>query len=150
MRGLMMSASTNACRSALDIWQPSPSTYGVARPRALSGLAGTCRVQFIDWAAWAGVWLMFIPTPPTWTVPRWMVMPDAGPVRRQGDGTALTRIRDLDADDDAHRKRDGDQGGDQHRPGPVPTLPWRTTPELHLLASVSAPRISRTATLDPS
>ena len=28
--------------------QPSPSTHGVARPAAVSGLAGTATVQFIE------------------------------------------------------------------------------------------------------
>jgi hypothetical protein len=37
--------------------QPSPSTHGVARPWALSGRAGTVTVQFVESAAWAGVWL---------------------------------------------------------------------------------------------
>src|SRR5215472_18927416 len=37
--------------------QPSPSTHGAARPWALSGLAGTASVQFIEAAACAASWL---------------------------------------------------------------------------------------------
>ena len=37
--------------------QPSPSCHGVARPWAVSGLAGTDTVQFIEASACAGVWL---------------------------------------------------------------------------------------------
>src|SRR6516225_835113 len=36
--------------------QPSPSTHGVARPRAVSGRFGTVTVQFVESAAWASVW----------------------------------------------------------------------------------------------
>src|SRR5215469_4765396 len=36
--------------------QPSPSTHGVARPRALSGWSGTVTVQFVESAASAWVW----------------------------------------------------------------------------------------------
>ena len=37
--------------------QPSPSTHGVASPWAVSGLAGTDTVQFIDAAACSAFWL---------------------------------------------------------------------------------------------
>src|SRR6266567_3753121 len=37
--------------------QPSPSSHGVARPWALSGWAGTVTVQFVEFAASAGVWV---------------------------------------------------------------------------------------------
>src|SRR6516165_1185974 len=66
-----MVASTNAPSvPALAIEQPSPSCHGVARPAALSGLAGTVSVQFIDAAACAGVWfrLMALPAPSTGAV----------------------------------------------------------------------------------
>ena len=71
--GARMVASTNAPSvAALAIEQPSPSCHGVARPCALSGLAGTVRVQFIDAAASAAVWFRFIasPVPSTGTVAR--------------------------------------------------------------------------------
>src|SRR6516165_8544964 len=66
--GARMVASTNA--PSVPVFaseQPSPSCHGVARPRALSGLAGTVSVQFIDAAAWAAVWfrLMAAPVPST-------------------------------------------------------------------------------------
>src|SRR5271165_3007666 len=72
-----MVASTNAPSvPALAIEQPSPSCHGVARPCALSGLAGTASVQFIDAAACAAVWfkLMTLPAPSTGAVatsPSW-------------------------------------------------------------------------------
>ena len=71
--GARMVASTNAPSvAAFAIEQPSPSCHGVARPCALSGLAGTVRVQFIDAAAWAAVWFRFIalPAPSTGVVAR--------------------------------------------------------------------------------
>ena len=71
--GARMVASTNAPSvAALAIEQPSPSCQGVARPCALSGLAGTVRVQFIDAAASAAVWFRLIaaPVPSTGTVAR--------------------------------------------------------------------------------
>src|SRR6185312_12611227 len=37
--------------------QPSPSSHGVARPVALSGLAGTDTVQLVELAASAVVWV---------------------------------------------------------------------------------------------
>jgi hypothetical protein len=37
--------------------QPSPRTQGEARPWALSGLAGTDTVQFIEAAAWSAFWV---------------------------------------------------------------------------------------------
>ena len=61
-------ASTNAPSvPAFVIEQPSPSCHGVARPRAVSGRAGTVSVQFIDAAACAAVWfrLMAAPVPST-------------------------------------------------------------------------------------
>jgi hypothetical protein len=45
-------------------------------------------------------------------VPVVVVLPETGPVRRQGEGRALAWIRDLNPDHNAYRKRDGDQGGD--------------------------------------
>src|SRR5690242_8941287 len=36
--------------------QPSPSTHGVAMPWAVSGWSGTVTVQFVEFAASAGVW----------------------------------------------------------------------------------------------
>jgi hypothetical protein len=55
---------------AFAIEQPSPSCHGVARPCALSGLAGTASEQFIDAAACAAVWvrLMALPVPSTGAV----------------------------------------------------------------------------------
>jgi hypothetical protein len=47
----------------LAIEQPSPSCHGVARPAALSGLAGTASEQFIEAAAWAAVWFMLMAAP---------------------------------------------------------------------------------------
>src|SRR6516165_2369620 len=66
--GDRMVASTNA--PSVPVFaseQPSPSCHGVARPLALSGLAGTVIVQFIDAAACAAVWfrLMAAPVPST-------------------------------------------------------------------------------------
>ena len=68
--GERMVASANACWPGFDSWQPSPSWYGVARPCALSGFAGTARVQFPEAAAAAAVWfrLMALPAPSTGTV----------------------------------------------------------------------------------
>src|SRR5580692_477233 len=66
-------ASTNAPSvPAFAIEQPSPSCHGVARPLALSGLAGTVSVQFIDAAACAAVWFRLIaaPVPSTGLVAR--------------------------------------------------------------------------------
>src|SRR5437588_9505702 len=37
--------------------QPSPSSHGVARPAAVSGLAGTDTVQLVELAASAVVWV---------------------------------------------------------------------------------------------
>ena len=68
-----MVASTKAPTfAAFAIVQPSPSCHGVARPRALSGLAGTVIVQFIEVAACAAVWfrLMAAPVPSTGLVAR--------------------------------------------------------------------------------
>src|SRR5580658_6514136 len=68
-----MVASTKAPSfAAFVIVQPSPSCHGVARPRALSGLFGTVRVQFNDAAACAAVWFMLIaaPVPSTGSVAR--------------------------------------------------------------------------------
>jgi hypothetical protein len=68
-----MVASTNAPSvAAFVIEQPSPSCQGVARPRAVSGLAGTVRLQFIDAVACAAVWFRFIalPAPSTGAVAR--------------------------------------------------------------------------------
>src|SRR5581483_4351552 len=63
--GARIVASTNAPSVAplTASSQPSPSWYGVARPLAESGLAGTASVQFIDAAASAAVWfgLMALP-----------------------------------------------------------------------------------------
>src|SRR5580704_1218289 len=42
---------------------PSPSTHGVASPRALSGWLGTETVQLVESAAWAVVWLKLNGTP---------------------------------------------------------------------------------------
>ena len=47
-----------------------------------------------------------------------VAVPEGGPVGRQRDRTARARVSDLHADDDADRKRDSDQGRDQHWPGP--------------------------------
>src|SRR6201987_2092122 len=59
-----MVASTNAPSvPALAIEQPSPSCHGVARPVALSGLAGTASVQFIEAAASAAGCFMLMPAP---------------------------------------------------------------------------------------
>ncbi len=71
--GDRMVASTNA--PSVPVFaseQPSPSCHGVARPLALSGLAGTVIVQFIDAAASAAVWfrLMAAPVPSTGLVAR--------------------------------------------------------------------------------
>src|SRR5579859_5228581 len=68
-----MVASTNA--PSVPVFcseQPSPSCHGVARPLALSGLAGTVIVQFIDAAACAAVWFRLIaaPVPSTGLVAR--------------------------------------------------------------------------------
>ena len=71
--GARMVASTNAPSvAAFAIEQPSPSCQGVARPCALSGLAGTVRVQFIDTVACAAIWfrLIALPAPSTGTVAR--------------------------------------------------------------------------------
>src|SRR6185437_9046325 len=43
--------------------QPSPSSHGVARPAALSGLAGTDTVQLVELAASAVVWVKLIAFP---------------------------------------------------------------------------------------
>src|SRR5690349_8383202 len=43
--------------------QPSPSSHGVARPAALSGLAGTDTVQLVELAASAVVWVKLIAAP---------------------------------------------------------------------------------------
>src|ERR1700751_1553725 len=72
----MVASTTAPWVPALAIEQPSPSCHGVARPCALSGLAGTASVQFIDAAASAGVWfrLMALPAPSTGAVatsPSW-------------------------------------------------------------------------------
>ena len=62
--GARIVASTNAPSvPALAIEQPSPSCHGVARPAAVSGLAGTAIEQFIEAAAWAAVWFMLIAAP---------------------------------------------------------------------------------------
>src|SRR5690242_16904589 len=59
-----MVASTNAPSvPAFAIEQPSPSCHGVARPCAVSGLAGTASEQFRDAAAWSGVWFMLMAAP---------------------------------------------------------------------------------------
>ena len=66
-----MVASTNAPSvPALAIEQPSPSCHGVARPAAVSGLAGTVSEQFSEAAASAAVWLrlMAAPVPSTGAV----------------------------------------------------------------------------------
>src|ERR1700751_5939272 len=56
-----MVASTNAPSvPALAIEQPSPSCHGVARPVALSGLAGTASEQFIEAAARAAGWFLLM------------------------------------------------------------------------------------------
>ena len=68
-----MVASTNAPSvPVVASEQPSPSCHGVARPLALSGLAGTVMVQFIDAAACAAVWFRLIaaPVPSTGLVAR--------------------------------------------------------------------------------
>jgi hypothetical protein len=62
----------------LAIEQPSPSCHGVARPAAVSGLAGALSEQFIEVAACAAVWcvLMAAPVPSTGVVatsPSWAV-----------------------------------------------------------------------------
>src|SRR3954453_18854354 len=43
--------------------QPSPSSHGVARPAAVSGLAGTDTVQLVEFAASAVVWVKLIAAP---------------------------------------------------------------------------------------
>jgi hypothetical protein len=60
-------ACPSAAVPALAIEQPSPSCHGVARPAAVSGLAGTASEQFIEAAAWAAVWcgLTAAPVPPS-------------------------------------------------------------------------------------
>src|SRR5437763_29870 len=65
--GARMVASTNACSAELAIEQPSPSTHGVARPCADSGLAGAVIVQVPDAAAWSAFWfrLSALPAPST-------------------------------------------------------------------------------------
>ena len=71
--GDRMVASTNAPSvPVVASEQPSPSCHGVARPLALSGLAGTVMVQFIDAAACAAVWFRLIaaPVPSTGLVAR--------------------------------------------------------------------------------
>jgi hypothetical protein len=47
----------------VDIEQPSPSLYGVARPCAVSGFHGTDRVQFCDAVAWSADWLRLMAAP---------------------------------------------------------------------------------------
>jgi hypothetical protein len=83
--GARIVASTNAPSvPAFAIEQPSPSCHGVARPAALSGLAGTASVQFIEAAACAAVWFRLmgvapaapltgaVATSPSWD---WAVLP---------------------------------------------------------------------------
>src|SRR5690348_18183881 len=67
-----MVASTNACSAAFAIEQPSPSTHGVARPCADSGLAGAVMVQVPDAAAWSAFWfrLRALPAPSTGALAR--------------------------------------------------------------------------------
>ena len=76
---------------ALAIEQPSPSCHGVARPAALSGLAGTLSEQFIEVAACAAVCLVSIaaPVPSTGLVatsPSWAVA-TAPPANELADAT---------------------------------------------------------------
>src|SRR5690349_4832639 len=70
--GARMVASTNACSAELAIEQPSPSTHGVARPCADSGLAGAVMVQVPDAAAWSAFWfrLSALPAPSTGALAR--------------------------------------------------------------------------------
>src|SRR5689334_6986059 len=70
--GAMMVASTKACSAEFAIEQPSPSTHGVARPCADSGLAGAVMVQVPDAAAWSAFWfrLSALPAPSTGALAR--------------------------------------------------------------------------------
>src|SRR6478609_6024265 len=43
--------------------QPSPRTQGEASPWALSGLAGTDTVQFVEAAAWSAFWVKLNASP---------------------------------------------------------------------------------------
>src|ERR1700744_1369743 len=86
-------ASTNAPSvPALAIEQPSPSCHGVARPAALSGLAGTASEQFSEAAASADVCCVLIaaPVPSTGLVatsPSWAVA-TAPPANELAGGAA--------------------------------------------------------------
>src|SRR5689334_556072 len=70
--GARMVASTNACSAEFAIEQPSPSTHGVARPCADSGLGGAVMVQVPDAAAWSAFWfrLSALPAPSTGALAR--------------------------------------------------------------------------------
>ena len=59
-----MASQNEASGPALSYEQPSPRFLGVAWPCALSGLAGTAIVQFIDAAASAAVWFRLIGVAP--------------------------------------------------------------------------------------
>src|ERR1700760_27716 len=62
--GDKMVASTNTPSSPpLAQVQPSPSSHGVARPAAVSGLAGTDTVQLVEFAASAVVWVKLSAAP---------------------------------------------------------------------------------------
>src|SRR5579875_265154 len=89
--GARIVASTNAWRLGLASEQPSASCHGVARPWALSGLAGTNRVQFIELAACAAVWfrLTGLPAASTASAPARSAPPRPKPLKSSAGAPAV-------------------------------------------------------------
>src|ERR1700748_108159 len=93
--------------------QPSPSSHGVARPAAGSGLAGTDTVQLVESAASAVVWVKLSAAPDASTA-----FDPAAPARPGGlmGGMAATVVpvaaAVADADADADTAGDADAGAD--------------------------------------
>lgn len=103
-----MVASTNACSAEFAIEQPSPSTHGVARPCADSGLAGAVMVQVPDAAAWSAFWfrLSALPAPSTGALARLpSCLKAVGPLALLGAGAtaaAAAAVAAVLADADGH------------------------------------------------
>src|SRR5436305_289460 len=89
--------------------QPSPSSHGVARPAAVSGLAGTDTVQLVEFAASAVVWAKLIAAPDASTA-----FDPAAPARPGGlmGGMPWARVVVAGAEADADADADGQGAAD--------------------------------------
>ncbi len=114
--------------------QPSPSSHGVARPAAVSGLAGTDTVQLVEFAASAVVWVKLTAAPAASTA-----FDPAAPARPGGlmGGMPIARVVVAGAEAEA------DAAGQGAAEAEAEALPLAAVAGAGALALAAPPRLER-------